>query len=204
MKIFLKKIRSKTLFSLLNPVKVEPLELCYLQALADNLGLENFVIDDLFGLFEPQGITPQVIVLTGYNTAEREILKEAKAYKKVYPEAKVIVGGLHVELNREVFRKHDIDFVIHSQDLTVLQNVLRFLRGDIVDLPSAGVDMRLVLEDGSDDWREGTHHALQTHQRIRPARRLTNLVSDKTRYSRRIRTYFWQIFIKSAKPKEYY
>jgi len=71
MKIFLKKIRSKTLFSLLNPVKVEPLELCYLQALADNLGLENFVIDDLFGLFEPQGITPQVIVLTGYNTAER-------------------------------------------------------------------------------------------------------------------------------------
>jgi len=182
MKIFLKKVRSKTLFSLLNPVKVEPLELCYLQALADNLGLENFVIDDLFGLLEPQGITPQVIVLTGYNTAEEEMLKEAKVYKTVYPEAKVIVGGLHVELNREVFRKHDIDFVIHSQDLTVLQNVLKFLRGDIVDLPSAGVDMRLFLEDGSDEWREGVRHALQTHQRIRPARGLTKLLSDRTRY----------------------
>ena len=74
MKIFLKKIRSRTLFSLLNPVKVEPLELCYLQALSDNLGMESFVIDDLFGLPEPQGIRPQAVVLTGYNTAEGESL----------------------------------------------------------------------------------------------------------------------------------
>lgn len=182
MKIFLKKIRARTIFSLLNPVKVEPLELGYLQALSDTLGIESFIIDDLFGLQEPQGIRPQVIVLTGYYTAEGEILKEAKAYKKVYPEAKIIVGGLHVELNQESFRKHDFDFVIHSQDLSVLENVLRFIRGDLKDLTSAGVDIRIVAEDGSDVWREGTRLAVKTHQTIRPDRTLTCLVSDRTRY----------------------
>ena len=182
MKIFLKKIRSRTLFSLLNPVKVEPLELGYLQALSDQLGIESFIIDDLFGLREPQNIRPQAVVLTGYITAEGEILKEAKAYKKVYPDAKIIVGGLHVELNRESFRKHDIDFVIHSQDLSVLQNVLRSIRGDIKELPSAGVDIRIISEDGSDLWREGTRIALETPQTIRPDRTLTRLVIDRTRY----------------------
>ena len=91
MKIFLKKVRARTLFSLLDPVRVEPLELCYLQALADNLGIESVIIDDLFGLLEPQGIRPQAVVLTGYNTAEREILNEAKTYKQVYPDVKIIV-----------------------------------------------------------------------------------------------------------------
>ncbi|MDR3584045.1 MAG: hypothetical protein P4L59_01815 [Desulfosporosinus sp.] len=182
MKIFLKKIRSRTLFSLLDPVRVESLELCYLQALSDNLSIESFVIDDLFGLTEPQGIRPQAVVLTGYNTAEREILKEAEVYKKVYPEAKIIVGGLHVELNRESFRRHDIDFVIHSQDLSVLENVLQFVRGDLLELPSAGVDIRIVAEDGSDLWREGTRSVVDTPPMIRPNRKLTSLVCDRTRY----------------------
>ena len=182
MKIFLKKIRSRTLFSLFNPVRVVPLELCYLQASSDNLGMESFVIDDLFGLLEPQGIRPQAVVLTGYNTAEGEILKEAEVYKKVYPEAKILVGGLHVELNRESFRKHDIDFVIHSQDLTVLQDVLRFIRGDILEMPLAGVDMRIVSEDGRDLWREGTRIVVQSPQRISPNRTLTSIVWDGTRY----------------------
>jgi len=182
MKIFLKKVRSKTLFSLLDPVRVEPLELCYLEAVSDMLGIESVIIDDLFGLLEPQGIRPQAVVLTGYNTAEREILKQAEAYKKVYPEAKIIVGGLHVELNRESFRTHDIDFVIYGQDLTVFQNVLRFVRGDLLELPSVGVDSRIVSEYGSDHWREGTRIAVETLQTIRPARTLTSLVSDRTRY----------------------
>lgn len=182
MKIYLKKVRSKTLFSLLEPVRVEPLELCYLQAVSGKLGIESIIIDDIFGLLEPHDIRPQAIVLTGYNTAEREILKEATAYKKVYPDVKIIVGGLHVELNREAFRIHEIDFVIHSQDLTVFHNVLQFVRRDIMELPSAGVDRRIVLEDGSDHWWEGTRSTVEILQTIRPARTLTELVIDRTRY----------------------
>lgn len=182
MRIFLKKVRSRTLFSLLDPVRVEPLELCYLQAVSDKLGIESIIIDDLFGLLEPRDIRPQAVVLTGYNTAEREILEQAAAYKKVYPDAKIIVGGLHVELNRESFRTHDVDFVLHSQDLNVFHNVLRFVQGDLLELPSAGVDRRIVSEDGSEHWREGTRRAVETLQTIRPARTLTELVSDRTRY----------------------
>jgi len=182
MKIFLRKVRAKTLFSLLDPVRVEPLELSYLEAVSDKLGMESFIIDDLFGLLEPRDIRPHAVVLTGYNTAERDILKQATAYKKVYPETKIIVGGLHVELNREAFRVHEIDFIIHSQDLTVFHNVLGFVRGDIMELPSAGVDIRSASEDGSDHWREGIRIPVETLQRIRPARTLSGLVSDRTRY----------------------
>jgi len=182
MKVFLKKVRARTLFSLLDPVRVEPLELCYLQAVSNKLGIESVIIDDLFGLFEPRDIRPQAIVLIGYNTAEREILKQAAAHKKVYPEARIIVGGVHVELNRESFHTHDIDFVIHSQDLTVFHNILRFVRGDLLELPSAGVDTRIVSGDGSDHWWEGTRRPVETLQTIRPARALTGLVIDRTRY----------------------
>ncbi len=182
MTIFLKKVRARTLFSLLDPVRVEPLELCYLQAASDQVGIESVILDNLFGLLEPPGIQPQAVVLTGYNTAEREILKEAKAYKKVYPDAKIIVGGLHVELNREAFRKHEIDFVLHSQDLTVFQSVLRFLQGDLLELPLAGLDRRIASEDGSDLWRVGTRLSVEALQRIKPTKTLSNLVSERTRY----------------------
>lgn len=182
MKIFLKKVRARTLFSLLDAVRVEPLELGYLQAVSEVTGVEAYIVDDLFGLPEPQDIWPEAIVLTGYNTAEREILKEAQAYKKVYPEAKIIVGGVHVELNRESFQIHDIDFVIHSQDLTVFQKVLGFIRGDIKEIPCVGVDVRRLAADGSDSWSEGTRLTVKTPQKIKPARLLTELVVKRTRY----------------------
>lgn len=182
MKIFFKKVRARTLFSLLDPVRVEPLELGYLQAVSEAMGVEAYIVDELFGLPEPQDIWPEAIVLTGYNTAEGEIIKEALDYKKVYPEAKIIVGGVHVELNRVSFQIHAIDFVIHSQDLTVFQKVLEFIRGDIKEIPYVGVDVRRLAEDGSASWSKGTRLTVKTHQTIKPSRILTGLVVNQTRY----------------------
>ncbi|WP_172635886.1 B12-binding domain-containing radical SAM protein [Desulfitobacterium dichloroeliminans] len=163
-------------------MRVEPLELGYLQAVSEAMGVEAYIVDDLFGFPEPQDIWPEAIVLTGYNTAEGEILKEADAYKKIYPEAKIIVGGVHVELNRESFQTHPIDFVIHSQDLTVFQKVLEFIRGDIKEIPCAGVDVRRLAADGSDAWCEGTRLTVKTPQKIKPTRLLTGHGVNRTRY----------------------
>ena len=46
--VFLKKIRVSTVFSKFEPVVVEPLELCYLQSVLNDMNIENYIIDDLF------------------------------------------------------------------------------------------------------------------------------------------------------------
>ncbi|NLC03152.1 MAG: hypothetical protein GX787_02595, partial [Tissierellia bacterium] len=113
--IFLKKVRVSTLFSKFDPVIVEPLELCYLRSVLTTMNIENYLIDSLFGLEEPENTAPDVIILTGYNVAENKVLKEAKMYKEKFPDCKIIVGGVHIQLNRESFQRKYIDYVIHSQ-----------------------------------------------------------------------------------------
>ncbi len=63
--VFLEKARVKTIFSIIDPVKVEPLELCYLKTVLNNMNIESYIIDDLFGFKKPEGIKPDIIVLTG-------------------------------------------------------------------------------------------------------------------------------------------
>ena len=73
--VFLEKIRVKTIFSIIDPVKVEPLELCYLKTVLNNMNIESYIVDDLFDFQQPNGLNPDIIVLTGYNTAENEIIR---------------------------------------------------------------------------------------------------------------------------------
>ena len=80
--VFLEKIRVKTIFSIIDPVKVEPLELCYLKTVLNNMNIESYIIDDMFGYKQPKFLIPDIIVLTGYNTAENEIIRKSEIYKK--------------------------------------------------------------------------------------------------------------------------
>ena len=73
--VFLEKVRVKTVFSIMDPVKVETLELCYLKTVLNNMNIESYIVDDFFGFKKPNEITPDIIVLTGYNTAENEIIR---------------------------------------------------------------------------------------------------------------------------------
>lgn len=80
--VFLEKVRIKTIFSIFDPVRVEPLELCYLKALLNDMDIESYIVDRMFGFTPPKGLVPDLVVLTGYNTAENEIIRIAGAYKK--------------------------------------------------------------------------------------------------------------------------
>ena len=154
MNIYLKKVRTKTLFSKFEPIKVEPLELCYLKKVAEDLGHNCFIIDELFHLnvipredsplnvipsvVEGSPLFPHIIALTGYNVAENQILKEAEEYKGQFPDAKIIVGGVHVQLNSSCFHKPYIDYVIHSHSIDVFRNVISRIQGQ--DIPIKGFD----------------------------------------------------------------
>ena len=125
MNIFLKKVRTRTIFSMVEPIIVEPLELEYLEPVASSLGLKTYIIDELFhNTTSVTDITPDVVLLTGYNVAEIKILDEARFYKEKYPYVKVLVGGVHVQLNTSSFYDEHIDYIIHSQDIQVFKNII--------------------------------------------------------------------------------
>lgn len=174
MNIYLKKVRIKTLFSRFEPIKVEPLELCYLKSVAEEMNQEVHIIDELF--YSDNVIdAPDVIVLTGYNVAENEILKEAKAYKIKYPNVKIIVGGVHMQLNSNIFHNKYIDYVIHSQGLNTFRNVLSIVQGE--DLPIKGFDYR---KNGN--WIAGDKDIINSIEAVIPSRDFFDSNRDQIYY----------------------
>lgn len=176
MKVLLKKVRAKTLFSLLDPVRVEPLELAYLLSAIEEMGAQAWIIDDLFKI-KALGQTPDVIVLTGYNTAEDLIIKETLSFRRHFPLAKIIIGGIHAQCNSQVFHVPSVDYVFHSPDLKQFQNLLKQIEGTIDPVRHSGFDEQ---RDGR--WTIGTARPLTTMPKIQPDRSLTRRVLDRTRY----------------------
>lgn len=174
--VFLKKVRVGTLFSKFNPVVVEPLELCYLAAVLKDLNIQNYVIDDLFNLYEPKDIVPDLIILTGYNVAEDKILKEAKDYKEEYPHSKIIVGGVHIQLNRGTFRRPYIDYVIHSQSLAVFKRTIESIRKNQLPIGN-GIDYYR-----NEQWNLGEVDRVLERENILPDRSLFYKSQGKLRY----------------------
>lgn len=186
MNIILKKVRIKTLFSKFEPIKVEPLELCYLKRVSEDLGHNTVIIDELFGSRAIRGnviptvadgypLSPDIIVLTGYNVAEEEILKEAKEYKMKYPSVRIIVGGVHIELNSDSFHKLYIDYVIHSHSLKVFENILHIIQGN--ELPIKGFDY-----NNKGKWTIGERIKSDTIDDIYPDREFFNKYKNQIYY----------------------
>lgn len=176
MNVFLKKVRIKTIFSIFEPIIVEPLELEYLKTVCDSLGLNSYIIDEIF--YNENAfvrVNPDVIVLTGYNVAENQILKEAKEYKLKYPNVKIIVGGVHIQLNSNSFHNEYIDYIIHSQSLRTFEYVLRKIIGD--DIEADGFDYRI-----DDRWKSGEKIVVSKIENIIANREFFNGIKDKTRY----------------------
>jgi hypothetical protein len=58
MVVFLEKVRVKTTFSIFDPVRVEPLELCYLKAVLNKMNAEAYILDRKFGFSPPRRPCP--------------------------------------------------------------------------------------------------------------------------------------------------
>lgn len=180
MNILLKKVRIKTLFSRFEPIKVEPLELCYLKTVADEMGNNSYIIDELFNNGIPTNeegnpLSPDIIVLTGYNVAENEILKEAQNYKLEYPNVKIIIGGVHIQLNSSSFHKPYIDYVIHSQSLEVFKIILRICSGENLDV--LGFDYIK-----NEQWIIGDKDIIFENEDIIPDRELFSNIRNQVYY----------------------
>lgn len=166
--VFLKKVKVKTVFSVFEPIVTEPLELCYLKSVLNNMNIENYIIDEHFGLKEPLNVIPSAVVLTGYNVAENEIIKEAGIYKTKYPKAKVIVGGVHAQINFKEFLTKEIDYICHTQSLNTFKELIK------------------NIMNGDESIIEGVNlfhkAAIQKHENITPDRSLFYKMPHTFRY----------------------
>lgn len=152
MKIILKKVRKGTPFSWINPIKVEPLELEYLKAVIDDLGIsmgmdmslgidseidsdanlhpdlmlnvESMIADDLYYREEVIG---DIIVLNGYNTARDQMMLEAKQIKSKSPNTIVIGSGVDVQINWSLYVVSDFDFLVISNRLYDFKSLIEHI-----------------------------------------------------------------------------
>lgn len=213
------------------PIIVEPLELEYLKTVCDSLGLNSYILDELFSnnyvipsaptvipstvegspghvipnvvegspgyviptnvalkalrnLFlrstiklEGSPLYPHIIVLTGYNVAEDQILLEAKQLKSKFPNVKIIVGGIHIQLNSSAFHIDEIDFVIHSSSLDTFEKVLKVIIEGKEIQNNIGFDYRKGAT-----WVIGDKEVVIDAVEFKPNRELFNHISHKTHY----------------------
>lgn len=184
--VFLIKVRVKTIFSTFNPVMVEPLELCYLKTVLDNMSIESYLIDDLFRLKSPKGINPDVVVLNGYNVAEEEIIRVARLFKAKYPKVKTIVGGVHIQGNTRNFHVEGVDYVFHSQSLNTFRVLIEKILNRDKDFLTEGVDS-FIKEEASNRgyWHIGKKKTIYEREDILADRSILSQISNKLRYLER-------------------
>lgn len=199
--IFLEKVREKTIFSFFEPIVTEPLELMYIQTILMKEKITSYIIYDNFKLDKPKGVIPDLVILTGYNVAENLIISKAKAYKYKYPTVKIMVSGVHAQLNREAFRTKGIDYVYFSQSLETFRTFIKTAvdleldyekednkyisnkrtnnKEDKSSYFQKGVD---IYDKLTDSWQLGQDDVLIKSENIFPDRLVFNDIKAQTRY----------------------
>lgn len=179
MRIFLEKSRTKTLFSRLQPIVVEPLELGYIKSCLEYKGHEVYIIDELFKAKAPVGAEPDLIILNGYNVAENAMLTRAEEYKRLFPKALVSASGVHVQLNRDIFRVDQFDIVVHTQSIGSFIELLDQLDTWDGSIPIDGFDLK---NKATGNWVEGKELLLEKTEDMIPRRDIFKAYRGITRY----------------------
>ena len=199
--VFLEKAREKTIFSFFEPIVTEPLELMYIKTILMQEKITSYIIDDNFKLDKPKGVIPDLVILTGYNVAENLIISKAKAYKNKYPTVKIMVSGVHAQLNREAFRTEGIDYVYFSQSLETFRTFIKtgldlekdYEKEDNKDINNKDINNKEfksnyfrkgvdIYDKLTDSWQLGQDDVLIKSENIFPDRLVFNDIKSQTRY----------------------
>lgn len=137
--LFIRPKPHKETIGLQNVMICEPLELEYLSSNIEALGHETAIIDMII---EKKKIAyflkehnPQVVGLTGY-IAHVNIIKDyARQIKEYNPDIKVVVGGVHAEVNPEDFESENIDYIVRANGIkTFVELVEGLSKGECTKL----------------------------------------------------------------------
>lgn len=129
--LFFRPRPHKETIGLQNVMICEPLELEYLSSNIEALGHKTTIVDMII---EKKKISyflkkhnPQVVGLTGY-IAHVNIIKDyARQIKEYNPDIKVVVGGVHAEVNPEDFASENIDYIIRANGIKTFVELIESL-----------------------------------------------------------------------------
>ena len=129
MKIVLFRPRPhKETIGLQNVMICEPLELEYISANVEPLGHKTVIVDMIL---EKRPVSyflekhrPDIVGITGYISHVNIIKDYAKQVKAYDPSIKVIVGGVHAEVNPQDFEDPAIDYIIRANGLRTFVSIL--------------------------------------------------------------------------------
>jgi len=128
------------LFSSISLIYLEPLDLEYLYTAA----LEGGHICQIYdGILEARSFRkvvkefrPHVIALTGYITQRDVMIEYSRIAKGIDPHIKMIIGGVHAEINYQDFYKDSVDYIVHSGGLGPFEEILQVIQRGTGDVSS--------------------------------------------------------------------
>ncbi|KJS22969.1 MAG: hypothetical protein VR72_03530 [Clostridiaceae bacterium BRH_c20a] len=181
MKILLVRPKPQNLFAKLKTVRFEPLELEYLAAVANELNFNYRIYD---GLLERQPFSsflkdnqPDVVAITGYTIHVNLIKEYAEIVKEYGTNIKVVVGGIHAELNWRDFYDFNIDIIIHANPLQAFRDVLLNLQNQGCWQP-----VKNICFKKDNEWIKNQGESLVPNTLPLPDRTHLHLYKDKFRY----------------------
>ncbi|MDP3387252.1 MAG: cobalamin-dependent protein [Eubacteriales bacterium] len=185
MKILLVKCHKKTIYSYLQPIVCEPLELEYISAVLNEKKIDHMILDHLLDgknfKDECERYNPDVLLLSGYITAVETILSYSDYAKDLNPNVKIIVGGSHAEINYEDFFSPSIDIVVHQSGLSVIDEMLKCLETFDID-DSSLKKVKGIAYQFNQVWQVNDKSILESYDMPIPDRSFFNRYKSKTRY----------------------
>lgn len=131
----------KETIGLQNLMVCEPLELEYIASNIRSHGHRSVIVDMIL---EKKELTyflrkyrPQAVGITGYISHVNVIKKYAQEVKAFDPSVRVLVGGVHAEVNPQDFESEYIDYIIRANGLRTVTEILDRLerKEEVRDLP---------------------------------------------------------------------
>ena len=128
MRVLLVRPRRLNAMTVFGAVDREPLELEYLSAACKAMGAQPVLYD---GILEHRPfsrvvreVRPDWVGLTGYLTQEREMAEYVRLARMAAPGCRVVVGGVHAQLNWDRLRWEGVDFILRGESTAAFQALL--------------------------------------------------------------------------------
>ncbi|MBV1756667.1 MAG: cobalamin-dependent protein [Dethiosulfatibacter sp.] len=185
MRILLVKCHKKTIYSYLQPIVCEPLELEYISTVLNEKQIDHTILDYLLDgknfKEDFERYNPDILMLSGYITAVETILSYSDYAKDRNPKVKIIVGGSHAEINYEDFFSPNIDIVVHQSGLSVIDELLTALNDCDIDYKLLK-DVNGIAYQINQIWYVNETSIMESYDMPLPDRSFFKRYKSKTRY----------------------
>ncbi len=192
MRVLLVRPPAPNKLSFANILDAEPLELEYLHTGLMQAGFEDMIYDYLCQDKPFRSLLkeykPDVVAITGYITQENVIKKFCMQAKKYLPGIRVIVGGVHAQINTEVFKQDYIDYISRSESVSAFVDLIRIIDAELMfsdedkALPDISDINGLCYKDTAGNWMENQLMTIDVNELPIPDRSFFNQHKKHFRY----------------------